>query len=66
MDEILKLPPEERLKLIEDAWDSLAATPQSVPMPEWHKAELDYLLDHPSPEPPLNWDEARDRLRKHK
>ena len=64
LDEILKLPPKERLELIEDAWESLAAMPSAVPMPEWHRAELDHLLDHPSADPLVPWDEAKARLRK--
>ena len=63
LDEILKLPPAERLRLIEDAWESLVASPESVPVPDWHKAELDRLLDHPSSEPSLSWEEAQARLR---
>ena len=63
LDQILKLPPEERLQLIEDVWDSLAASSDSVPVPEWHKAELDRLLDHPSPEPSLTWEEVQAKLR---
>jgi putative addiction module component (TIGR02574 family) len=66
LDEILKLPPEEHLRLIEDAWESLASSPEAVPMPEWHRAELDHLLDHPSPEPSIPWEEARMRLRNDK
>ena len=45
-DEILQLPATERLKLLEEIWDSLAATPQEVPIPDWHKAELDRRLDN--------------------
>jgi len=63
LDQVLKLPPAERLQLIEDVWDSLAATPDSVPVPEWHKAELDRLLDHPSPEPSVTWEEVQAKLR---
>ena len=66
LDEILKLPPRERLQLIEDAWESLAKTPAAVPMPEWHRAELDHLLDHPSVEPSIPWEEAKAKLRKSK
>jgi len=66
LDEILKLPPSERLELVEEVWDSLAASPESVPVPEWHKTELDRILDHPSPEPPATWDEVQNRLRQAK
>jgi len=58
----LGLPPNERLKLLEDIWDSLAATPEDIPVPEWHKAELDRRLDNPASGPGLTWDEVRARL----
>jgi putative addiction module component (TIGR02574 family) len=64
-DEILQLPAAERLKLLEEIWDSLAATPEDVPMPEWHKAELDRRLDNPAPGPALSWEEVRDKLHDH-
>lgn len=63
MDEILRLPVEERLKLVQDIWDSIAATPEDVPVPEWHKHELDRRLDNPAPGPNLTWDEVRGKLR---
>jgi putative addiction module component (TIGR02574 family) len=66
LDEILKLPPAERLELVEEVWDSLAASPDSVPVPEWHKAELDRILDHPLPEPSLTWEEVQAKLRRPK
>jgi putative addiction module component (TIGR02574 family) len=34
--EILKLPAEERLRLVELVWDSLAAAPADVPLNEAH------------------------------
>jgi putative addiction module component (TIGR02574 family) len=61
-DEVLGLPAEERLKLLEDIWDSLAATPEDVPVPAWHKEELDRRLDNPAPGPGLTWDEVRAKL----
>jgi len=62
-DEILQLPVTERLKLLEEIWDSLAATPEEVPIPDWHKAELDRRLDKPAPGPRETWDEVRAKLR---
>ena len=41
LDQILGLPVEERLQLVEDIWDSIAATPEAVPVPDWHKRVLD-------------------------
>jgi putative addiction module component (TIGR02574 family) len=61
-DEILKLPVDERLKLVQDLWDSIAATPSDVPVPDWHKRELDRRLDDPDPGPNLTWGEVRRRL----
>jgi hypothetical protein len=43
--------------------DSLVPGPEAVPVPDWHKDELDRLLDHPEAEPLIPWDEARARLR---
>lgn len=64
LDEINGLPIEERLQLVEDIWDAIAASPESVPVPDWHLTELDRRIDDPSPDPDLSWDEVRDRLRK--
>ena len=64
LDEIMRLPLKERLQLVEEVWDSIAATPEAVPVPDWHREELDRRLDQPLPEPPLTEDEARARLRK--
>jgi len=64
LDEINRLPLAERLRLIEQVWDGIAATPESVPVPDWHRAELDRRLDNPSLEPSLSPEELRERLRK--
>jgi putative addiction module component (TIGR02574 family) len=42
--EILKLPPEERLRLAEVIWASLAAEPSTVPLGDAHRAVLDERL----------------------
>lgn len=45
--EILKLPPEERLRLAEVIWASLAAEPSAVPLGNAHRQVLDErLADH--------------------
>jgi putative addiction module component (TIGR02574 family) len=61
-EQILQLPPNERLQLLEDIWDSLAVTPEDVPVPDWHREELDRRLDQPAPGPGLTWDETRKKL----
>lgn len=37
---IFDLSPAEKLQLVEDLWDDLAATPSEIPMYEWQKQEL--------------------------
>ena len=37
---IFDLTPAEKLQLVEDLWDDLAATPESVPIHQWRKDEL--------------------------
>jgi putative addiction module component (TIGR02574 family) len=39
--EVLKLPPEERMRLAEIIWASLAAEPSSVPLGDAHRAVID-------------------------
>ena len=64
LDEILRLPLDQRLKLVEDVWDSLAATPEQVGVPEWHRDELDRRLADPSEQATLSWQDVRARLRR--
>lgn len=42
--EILKLPAEERLRLVELIWESLNATPSAVPLSDAHRAAIDEEL----------------------
>ena len=45
--EILKLPAEERLRLVEIIWASLVTEPSSVPLGDAHRAMIDErLADH--------------------
>lgn len=39
------LTPEEKLRLLEEVWDSLAAAPNAVPLAAWQRRELDRRLD---------------------
>jgi putative addiction module component (TIGR02574 family) len=42
--EILKLPPEERLRIAEIIWASLAADPEKVPLGDAHRALIDEAI----------------------
>jgi putative addiction module component (TIGR02574 family) len=45
--EILKLPTEERMRILELIWQSLAAEPSAVPLSDAHRAVIDErLTDH--------------------
>lgn len=64
LSEILDLPPEDRLQLVERIWDSLAASAERVPVPDWHQAELDDRLGDPDEQATVSWEEVQTRLRK--
>jgi putative addiction module component (TIGR02574 family) len=62
--DILGLPADRRLELVEDIWDSLAADAMSVPVPDWHRTELDRRLARHKADPGVvePWDKVRARL----
>jgi putative addiction module component (TIGR02574 family) len=37
---VFDLTPSEKLQLVEDLWDDLAATPDAVPVYDWQQAQL--------------------------
>jgi len=45
--------PEERLSLLEELWESLAAAPEAVPLTEAQRAEVDRRLDDLEREGPV-------------
>ena len=59
--EILRLPPDERIELLGDAWDAIAVSPDEVPVPEWHLEVLKKRLADPNPKY-VSWEEVRERL----
>jgi putative addiction module component (TIGR02574 family) len=63
--DIASLNPEERLNLLEELWDSLAATPDAVPLTPAQRAELDRRLDDLDAEGPVGipWDEVLSPIR---
>jgi putative addiction module component (TIGR02574 family) len=62
---VFELSPSEKLQLVEDLWDDLAADPESVPVHEWQKQELarrhENLLRNPASG--LTWEEVKRRVR---
>lgn len=61
---IFDLSPSEKLQLVEDLWDDLAATPEAVPVHDWQKEELTRrkanLTSHPASG--LKWEEICQRV----
>jgi len=62
---VFDLSPPEKLQLVEDLWDDLAATSSEVPVHEWQKEELARrkvnLLSKPASG--LSWEEVKRRVR---
>ena len=42
--DILELPVAERVRLVEAIWDSIAAAPDTLPLTQWQREELDRRL----------------------
>ncbi len=64
IEEIKKLSVEERILLVEEIWDSIAAEPELLEVPEHQKRELDKRLEafRKSPEEGTDWDTVRKGL----
>jgi putative addiction module component (TIGR02574 family) len=62
---IAELSAEERLSLLERLWDSLALTPEAIPLTTPQREELDRRLDDLEVEGPVGipWDEILGRIR---
>jgi putative addiction module component (TIGR02574 family) len=63
---VFDLSPAEKLQLVEDLWDDLAGTPESVPVHEWQKHELARrkanLMNNPASG--LSWERVKQRVRR--
>ena len=59
------LTPEERLRLIEELWDSLTEKPETVPLTDAQREELDRRLDDLERSGPegIPWDEVLQHIR---
>ncbi len=56
---------QQRLDLIAVIWDSIAGNPEALPIPEWHREELDRRLKaaEQNPSAGIPWAEVKNRLR---
>ena len=65
--ELLTMPlsVEQRLELISELWDSIPDSLDTLPVPEWHREELDRRLEaaDANPDAAIPWEEVKRRLR---
>jgi putative addiction module component (TIGR02574 family) len=59
------LTPPQRLELITQLWDSMPDDMQGLPVPDWHREEIERRLAaaDAAPQGVISWDEARRQLR---
>lgn len=64
LDELLRLPPSERLEAIAELWDSLESQAELFPLSDEERAELDRRIaeDEADPSAGSPWPELRRRL----
>lgn len=72
MSRALQVPPgfddlsvEEQIEYVQALWDRIAALPERVPVPDWHRQELDRRLDdlEKNPDDGVSWEDFKTRLR---
>ena len=65
--ELLTMPlsVEQRLELISELWDSIPDSLDTLPVPDWHREELDRRLaaGDANPDAAIPWEEVKRRLR---
>ncbi len=64
VSDVHQLSVNERLRLIEELWDSLDQVPGAVAIPDWHRDELDArtAAHERDPGASLPWDEVKRSL----
>ncbi|MGH7452492.1 MAG: addiction module protein [bacterium] len=64
LNDILKLKVSERMQLVQDIWDSIAAFPDDLELTEAQRFELDKRLQayHANREAGISWEELKANL----
>jgi putative addiction module component (TIGR02574 family) len=64
--DVLKLTLDERLRLVEDIWDSIVECPDVISLTDAQKIELERRLDeyHDHPDTGSPWSSVRDKFQK--
>jgi putative addiction module component (TIGR02574 family) len=55
---------DEKIDYLQSLWDRIAATPETVPVPNWHREVLDERLRDVDVGAGDSWEVVRERLRK--
>jgi len=65
-NEALRLAPQERLRLIEEIWESLAAEPASLPVAAEQLEEMERRRDRYESDPAslIDWQELKSKLQR--
>jgi putative addiction module component (TIGR02574 family) len=56
---------DEKIDYLQSLWDRIAASPEAIPVPGWHREILDQRLNdlEANPDAGDNWDVVQERLR---
>lgn len=62
---VFNLPPTQKLQLVQDLWDDLAANPVDIPVEKWHIEELERRAVNlkANPDSALNWEDVKRQIR---
>ena len=55
---------DEKIDYLQSLWDRIAATPETVPVPNWHREVLDERLRDVDAGAGDSWEVVQERLRK--
>jgi len=68
ISDLPSLSPEERIRLVEQIWDSIAQVPEAVELTEAQRRELDARLEsyRNNPQDGSPWDVVKSRLSKNR
>jgi putative addiction module component (TIGR02574 family) len=66
LEEILRLDVEERLRIVQIIWDSIATAPAAVPITLAERAEIDRRIaeDDADPEDVVSWQQAKELIQR--
>lgn len=66
LSDILEMSVAERIQLVEDIWDSIAAVPEAIPLTEEQRQELERRLEAytRNPDEGIPWDELKRKVHK--